>query len=95
MNSGVASGIIQKFPYGLEVPIKKKLISNTLPSKDGKTAIKGLFNLNTWKPHDVFSLSLKYDSIMKTEFFLVCVSRMLKQKDILRVSPDRPLGSRW
>lgn len=48
--------------------------------------MQGLLNLKTGKLCDVFSLLTTYDTIMKTEFFVVCVSRMLKQKDILRVS---------
>lgn len=90
MNSGVALGIFQRLPYGLEVPIKKKLISNAWLSKEGKSVVQSLFNLKTWKLHDVFSLLHTYDSIMKTEFFLVCVSRMLKWKDIFCVSPPPP-----
>lgn len=55
MNSGVSLGIFQRLPYGLEVPIKRKLISNTWPSKEGKSVIQDLFNLKTWKLHNVFS----------------------------------------
>lgn len=29
MKSGVSLGIFQRLPYGLEVPIKRKLISKT------------------------------------------------------------------
>lgn len=82
MNSGVALGIFQRLPYGLEILIKEKLISNTCLSKEGKSVIQAFFNLNTWKLHVLLSLLPTYGSIMKAEFFLVCVSRMLKQKDI-------------